>query len=73
MTVKGYEIDTQQHIVPIDPEHAAERSQEPGSMLWLDVEGLTRRSGSFGLSISGLTGLPAGSVRRPVIGPGCIR
>jgi len=27
MTVKGYEIDAQRHLVPIDPEKAAERSQ----------------------------------------------
>jgi magnesium transporter len=57
MTVKGYEIDTRQHLVPIDPEHAAERSQEPGSMLWLDVEGLDRSEREFWLEHLRVDGL----------------
>ena len=57
MTIKGYQIDADRHLVPIDPEQAVERSQEPGSLLWLDVEGSDRSDRAVWLDRLGVGGL----------------
>ena len=57
MTVKGYQIDADHHLVPIDPEQAAQRAQQPDSMLWLDVEGPDRSDRAAWLDRFGIDGL----------------
>ena len=57
MTIKGYQIDADRHLVPIDPEQAPERSRQPDSLLWLDVEGPDRSDRAAWLDRLGIGGL----------------
>ena len=57
MIVNAYQIDADRHLVPLDPEQAAERSRDPDSLLWLDVEGSDRADRAAWLDRFGIEGL----------------
>jgi magnesium transporter len=57
MTIKGYQIDADRHLVPIDPEQAPERSRQPDKLLWLDVEGPDQSDRAVWLDRLGIGGL----------------